>query len=53
MLVTKESVRAVQLAKEAIAAGIEILADSYGIRFSDISKVVLAEDSVVWIRRRL
>lgn len=41
VLVTKESVRAVQLAK-AIAAGIEILADSYGIRFSDISKVVLA-----------
>ena len=31
-----------QLAKGAIAAGIEILADSYGIRFSDISKVVLA-----------
>lgn len=42
VLVTKESVRAVQLAKGAIAAGIEILADSYGIRFSDISKVVLA-----------
>ena len=42
VLVTKESVRAVQLAKGAIAAGIEILADSYGISFSDISKVVLA-----------
>lgn len=34
--------RAVQLAKGAIAAGIEILTESYGIRFSDISKVVLA-----------
>lgn len=42
VLVTQESVRAVQLAKGAIAAGIEILADSYGIRLSDISKVVLA-----------
>ena len=42
VLVTKESVRAVQLAKGAIAAGIEILTESYGIRLSDISKVVLA-----------
>ena len=42
VLVTKEAVRAVQLAKGAIAAGIEILTESYGIRFSDISKVVLA-----------
>lgn len=42
VLVTKESVRAVQLAKGAIAAGIEILTDSYGIRLSDISRVVLA-----------
>lgn len=42
VLVTKESVRAIQLAKGAIAAGIEILAESYGIRLADISKVVLA-----------
>ena len=42
VLVTKESVRAVQLAKGAIAAGIGILAESYGIRLSDISRVVLA-----------
>ena len=42
VLVTKEAVRAVQLAKGAIAAGIEILTESYGIRLSDISKVVLA-----------
>lgn len=42
VLVTKESVRAVQLAKGAIAAGIEILTESYGISLSDISKVVLA-----------
>lgn len=42
VLVTKESVRAVQLAKGAIAAGIEILTESYGIGLSDISGVVLA-----------
>lgn len=42
VLVTKESVRAVQLAKGAIAAGIEILTESYGISLLDISKVVLA-----------
>ncbi len=42
VLVTKESVRAVQLAKGAIAAGIEILAESYGIRLAEISRVVLA-----------
>lgn len=42
VLVTKESVRAVQLAKGAIAAGVEILTESYGIRLSDISRVVLA-----------
>ena len=39
---TKESVRAIQLAKGAIAAGIEILTESYGIRLAEISKVVLA-----------
>lgn len=42
VLVTQESVRAVQLAKGAIAAGIEILTERYGIRLGDISKVVLA-----------
>lgn len=40
--VTQESVRAVQLAKAAIAAGIEILTEAYGIRTEDISGVVLA-----------
>ncbi len=40
--VTQESIRAVQLAKGAIRAGIEILAKEYGIDFSDIDKVVLA-----------
>lgn len=39
---TQESVRAVQLAKAAIAAGIEILTEAYGIRTEDISGVVLA-----------
>ena len=54
VLVTKESVRAVQLAKGAIAAGIEILADSYGIRFRTFRKWCWREDSVIiWIRRRL
>ena len=42
VLVTKESVRAVQLAKGAIAAGIEILTENYGIHMVDISRVVLA-----------
>lgn len=42
VLVTKESVRAVQLAKGAIAAGIGILTESYGIQMKDIAKVVLA-----------
>lgn len=42
VLVTKESVRAIQLAKGAIAAGIEILADTYGITMAEISRVVLA-----------
>lgn len=42
VMVTKESVRAIQLAKGAIAAGIEILTRHYGITLSDISRVVLA-----------
>lgn len=40
--VTQEAVRAVQLAKAAIAAGIEILTAAYGIRTEDISGVILA-----------
>lgn len=40
--VTQESIRAIQLAKGAIRAGIEILVREYGIDFSDIDKVVLA-----------
>lgn len=40
--VTQESIRAVQLAKAAIAAGIDILTEAYGIRTEDISRVVLA-----------
>ena len=42
VLVTKESVRAIQLAKGAIAAGIEILRRRFGITLSEISRVVLA-----------
>ena len=42
VLVTQESVRAVQLAKGAIAAGIEILTDAFGIGLADIDRVVLA-----------
>lgn len=40
--VTQGSIRAVQLAKGAIRAGIEILAEEYGIRLADINRVVLA-----------
>ncbi len=40
--VTQESIRAVQLAKGAIRAGLEILAKEYGITFSEIDRVVLA-----------
>ncbi len=40
--VTQQSIRAVQLAKGAIRAGIEILVGEYGISFGDIDKVVLA-----------
>lgn len=40
--VTQEAVRAVQLAKAAIAAGIDILTAAYGIRTEDISRVILA-----------
>jgi uncharacterized 2Fe-2S/4Fe-4S cluster protein (DUF4445 family) len=40
--VTQQSVRAVQLAKAAIAAGIKILMREYGVEYSDIDRVVLA-----------
>lgn len=40
--VTQDSVRAIQLAKGAIAAGIEILRRRFGISLSEISQVVLA-----------
>lgn len=40
--VTQESVRAVQLAKGAIAAGIEILLEKYGISEEQVDRVVLA-----------
>lgn len=40
--VTKEAVRSVQLAKAAIAAGIEILLKKYGISARDVDRVVLA-----------
>lgn len=40
--VTQEAVRAIQLAKGAVRAGIEILAKQAGIGFEDIDKVVLA-----------
>lgn len=40
--VTQESIRAVQLAKGAIRAGMEILAKEYGITFDEIDRVVLA-----------
>ncbi|MCM1185770.1 MAG: ASKHA domain-containing protein [Lachnoclostridium sp.] len=40
--VSQKSIRQIQLAKGAIAAGIRILAKEYGIMYSEISKVVLA-----------
>lgn len=40
--VSQKSIRQIQLAKGAIAAGIRILTREYGIEFSEISKVVLA-----------
>lgn len=42
VLVTQEAVRSVQLAKAAIAAGIEILMGKYGTTAEQIDKVVLA-----------
>lgn len=40
--VTQASVRAVQLAKAAIAAGIDILCKQYGCTYEDIEQVILA-----------
>lgn len=40
--VTQAAVRAVQLAKGAVAAGIHILTKEYGAEFKDIKRVVLA-----------
>lgn len=40
--VTQQAIRAVQLAKGAIRAGIEILVKEYGIGYADIDRVVLA-----------
>ncbi len=42
VLVTKEAVRSVQLAKAAIAAGVEILMEKYKVTPSQIDRVVLA-----------
>lgn len=40
--VTKEAVRSIQLAKAAIAAGIEILLKKYGIFAGEVDRVILA-----------
>lgn len=40
--VTRSAVRAVQLAKGAIAAGIEVLLEKYGIKEEQVDRVVLA-----------
>ena len=40
--VTQQSIRAIQLAKGAIVAGIRILADRYGVALEQIDRVVLA-----------
>lgn len=40
--ITREAVRSVQLAKAAIAAGIEILLDKYGISGGEVDRIVLA-----------
>lgn len=40
--VTQESVRSIQLAKAAIAAGIEILLEKYGLTANQVERVVLA-----------
>lgn len=40
--VTQESIRAIQLAKSAIATGIDILAERHGVNLQKIERVVLA-----------
>jgi len=42
VLVTQEAVRSIQLAKAAIAAGIEILLQHYGVEAEQVDRVVLA-----------
>ena len=42
VLVTEENVRSVQLAKAAIAAGIEVLLEKYGVDAAKVDRVVLA-----------
>lgn len=42
VFVTQKDIREVQLAKGAIAAGIEILADVLGITYDDIKEVIIA-----------
>lgn len=40
--ITQDSIRAIQLAKAAIAAGIDILMREYGAEYCDIERVILA-----------
>ncbi len=42
VLVTQEAVRSIQLAKAAIAAGIEILLNCYGVEAEQVDRLVLA-----------
>lgn len=42
VLVTRNAVRAVQLAKGAIAAGIDVLLERYGVKADQVDRVVLA-----------
>ena len=42
VLVTQEAVRSIQLAKAAIAAGIEILLSCYGVKAEQVDRLVLA-----------
>lgn len=42
VLVTQEAVRSIQLAKGAVAAGIEILLDKYSVGAEQVNRVVLA-----------
>ncbi|MBR1931181.1 MAG: DUF4445 domain-containing protein [Lachnospiraceae bacterium] len=40
--VTQQAIRALQMAKGAVMAGVRILADQYGISFEEIQQVILA-----------